>query len=109
MNKFLAVIALSLFSSLPVYADLLDPTRPPEWLNQTTPLLMQTWRVDSILIANNRKVAIINGQVVKVGDAVGENKITAIEKDSVKLEGPDGEIVLFLIEKVVKQPLNTES
>jgi len=50
-------------------------------------------QVDSILVDQERRLAIINGMVVGVGDAVGPRRVTQIESDTVDLREPSGLLV----------------
>lgn len=67
-----------------------DPTRPPTaeeiraWQSQDTGQ-PTAWRLESVLISERRKVAVINGRTVGVGDRVDGALVTAIEPGSVSL------------------------
>ena len=50
-------------------------------------------QVDSILVDQERRLAIIDGMVVGVGDAVGPRRVTQIESDTVDLREPSGLLV----------------
>ena len=50
-------------------------------------------QVDSILIDQERRLAIIDGAVVGVGDAVGPRSVMQIESDVVDFREPSGLIV----------------
>ena len=47
-------------------------------------------RVDSILIDRERRLAIVEGTILGVGDAVGSRTIVQIERDAVVLREPSG-------------------
>jgi hypothetical protein len=49
--------------------------------------------VDSILIDQERRLAVIQGAVVSVGDAVGRRTVSGIERNAVLLREPSGLIV----------------
>lgn len=49
--------------------------------------------IDSILIDQNRRLAIIGGTIVAVGDRVGPRTVTQIERDFVILREPSGTFV----------------
>jgi hypothetical protein len=74
--------ALVFFGSAPLQADSFDPTRPPLLRNKPRPapsvklpkLNPQDYQVTSILLSEQRQVAVINNQVVTVGDAVTAGK-----------------------------------
>jgi len=84
-----------------LYAAMLDPTYPAMDLNkkQKTQMLYQ---LSEIIISGNRKVAVINGNPQKIGDDIFGNKLIAIHKNTVQLQGPGGKITLFLMGKPVK-------
>jgi hypothetical protein len=50
-------------------------------------------RVDSILVDQDRRLAIIDGLVVKVGDSVGSREVTGIEPDGIALRERSGIVV----------------
>jgi hypothetical protein len=50
-------------------------------------------QVDSILVDQERRLAIIDGMVVGVGDAVGPRRVSQIESDTVDLREPSGLLV----------------
>lgn len=47
-------------------------------------------RLDSVLIDQNRRLAIIDGGVVGVGDRVGFRVVVAISRDGIVLREPSG-------------------
>ena len=50
-------------------------------------------QVDSILVDQERRLAIIDGVVVGVGDAIGPRRVSQIESDAVDLREPSGLLV----------------
>jgi MSHA biogenesis protein MshK len=89
----LLLIAL-LTTALAVQA---DPTRPPSpaeiraWQAGHAGETPRTdWNLQSILISENRRVAIINGRRYQAGDEIRQARIIAIEPGEVVLER-DGE------------------
>lgn len=58
-----------------------------------------------ILRRGQRPAAIINGQVVELGDDVAGARVTAIKESEVVLQGPAGREVLKLTPEVNKQPV----
>lgn len=60
------------------------PRRTPVPLKEPIPA------VDSILVSNERRVAIVGGQIVSVGDRVGSRLVAGIERDVVVLQEPSG-------------------
>lgn len=59
-------------------------TRPPVPLKEAVPSL------ESVLIAKDRRVAIVGGAIVSVGDSVGSRVVSQIDRDSVVLTEPSG-------------------
>lgn len=57
------------------------------------PLKAPLPQVDSILVDQERRLAIIDGMVVGVGDAVGLRRVSQIESDTVDLREPSGLLV----------------
>ncbi len=68
-----------------------DPTRPssPEVREQERTRTQQerepSWQLSSVIYSPQRRVAVINGEVKKVGDSVAGAKVTSIRPDSVVL------------------------
>ena len=60
---------------------------------QPVPLAEPLPRVDSILIDQERRLAVIDGAVISVGEAVGRRTVAGIERDAVLLREPSGLIV----------------
>ena len=56
----------------------------------TTKPLTKTLKLSSILIGQNRKVAIIDDQTLVVGDRIGKYKLVAIFKDRVQMVSGNG-------------------
>jgi hypothetical protein len=65
-----------------------DPPRRPVPL--PVPLKEAVPTVDSILVSPDRRVAIVGGQIVTVGDRVGSRLVAGIERDTVVLMEPSG-------------------
>jgi hypothetical protein len=54
-------------------------------------------QVDGIMIAGDRRLAIVNGAIVTVGDSVGGHVVVKIERDRVLLQSPSGREVYVAI------------
>lgn len=78
-------------------AELRDPTQPPDFISSGD-TIVTTWRLDAIIISENRRIAIINGQSLKIGEKISGNQLVDVQPYSVQLEGADGKITLFLID-----------
>lgn len=61
------------------------PTAPP--LRDPLP------RIDTVLIDQDRRLALVDGGVVAVGDAIGPRVVVGIERDAVLLREPSGRTV----------------
>lgn len=93
MRAFTFMLALALANSALCADDPRDPTRPP------TPAEVAAWfgngmderqrapfRLQSILLAPERRIAIIDGQRLRVGDTLGDAEVRAIEPGRVVLD-----------------------
>ena len=93
-------------------AELSDPTRPPSVTSE--PQVTRTGgaktlpgarlRLLSTLVAPDRRLAVINDQVVQKGDKIGNAEILDIQATSVKLRRGTLEYQLELLSKKVKKP-----
>ncbi|NIR58006.1 MAG: general secretion pathway protein GspB [Gammaproteobacteria bacterium] len=101
----LAVAAMWATVAGPVGADLTDPTRPPtpsRAPNETAPA--QSFHLSSTLIAPGRRVAVINGERVGVGERVDGARVLAIENGRVQLRYRGERRSLSLAAGDIKQP-----
>jgi hypothetical protein len=91
---------------------LVDPTRPPSRdaaLQDTYDDKGVSLRVSSIVIAAERRVAVINGHAVGVGSRLAGAEVVEIAPHAVRLRGPEGEFELPLYRSpVTKKALETE-
>jgi len=92
-----------------VAADLTDPTRPPTGFSeqpraaeapQAAPLL-----VSSVFLMGKKPYAILDGQVVRVGDRLESGRISKIDESGVWLKTPTGPIQIKLLPDVKKTPV----
>ena len=69
-------------------AALEDPLQPPGWdaPAHAAPFDAGRWQLSSTLLAQGRRVAIINGQPVRAGDHVDGARVLAIEAGGVRLD-----------------------
>jgi hypothetical protein len=87
-------------------AELPDPTRPYLY-NVTPPVSVpekgkEQWRLSGVQIRANSRSAILNGQVVKVGDKIGAASVVRIEPWQVTLNENYRDIVVNLLMTDVK-------
>ena len=106
MNKTKMIISVllgCLLCTQQLFAAFRDPTSPPaEFLSQSaeSPSL---FNLDAILIAKDRKFAVINGIDKRMGDEILGEHVVAIDDNTVQLQGPSGRITLFLLGRPIKQ------
>lgn len=81
-KSFLLVAALAL--STVAQAELRDPTRPsyglPAGNSTESPSAL---RVSAVFISGERRIAVINGQRLRVGETIAGATVTAIDKNNV--------------------------
>lgn len=98
--KLLASMALAPFMT--VTADEIpDPTKPvspSEFRSGEEASEESRFHVESILIASERRIAIINGERVQAGDQIGGATVESINTGSVELETSDGPLTLKLLD-----------
>lgn len=65
----------------------LAPTPPVPPLKEPLP------RIDTVLIDQDRRLALVDGGLIKVGDAIGSRVVVGIDEDSIVLREPSGRTV----------------
>ncbi len=66
-----------------------DPMRPPDAKQVkagSSAAKKQGWWVTEVLISPERRIAVVNGRVVKVGSTINGAKVSAIYGNAVKLD-----------------------
>ncbi|WP_199724751.1 MSHA biogenesis protein MshK [Noviherbaspirillum saxi] len=100
----IATIYLMAISAMTAGAQALpDPTRPPAALQKQTPETDEApaaLQLQSILISPKRRVATISGQIVHVGDKVGEAQVVKITENEVVLRNGKDVQTLKLLPQV---------
>ena len=103
----LVCLALLMSStSLHAQPDLTDPTRPGNFVAQVAATIMPLatqFKLHSVLISSQRRVATINETSVEVGDSVNGATVQQIEKTRVVLEKQGAQFSLSLIDHDFKQ------
>jgi MSHA biogenesis protein MshK len=99
------------FLALPAQAQALhDPTRPPAEFGRAMqgegPTVESGPRLQSVLISPKRRVAVISGQTVMVGDKFGTAQIASISENEVVLRGGGTTQTLKLYPGMDKTPAN---
>ena len=86
VNLSLSALALAIIAG-PVFGDeiLRDPTRPYV-ASKSRVVAAPRFAVNAIIVSAERRVAIVNGRRVAVGDSVAGARVIVIEKDHLFLE-----------------------
>lgn len=103
MWRQVIILILFIINTSNAYAELRDPTRPPDFISKKLGKGVATWALTSILISKDRRIAVVNGQVVHEGDEIASETVISIQPNTVQLTGPGGKITLFLLDKTVKR------
>jgi MSHA biogenesis protein MshK len=92
MHIRLTFLSALLLGTTMLQAAAADPTRPPTpaeiraWYGEDSGQPDETrWRLQSILISDTRRVAVINDQRVRIGDSVNLARVTQIGPHQVVL------------------------
>lgn len=96
-----AFIALALVAGSACANDLHDPTRP-DVATTTAASSPSGWRLGSTLVAPHRRVAVVNGDTVQVGDRVDGATVAAILPGAVRLRTANGTRTVKLISTTIK-------
>lgn len=83
---------------------LVDPTRPPDIRTSDSKKLADTGplHLSAVFLYPNRRIAIISGQLAKVGDQIGAYTITNIQRDTVELKGSEESPVNLMLLPTIK-------
>jgi hypothetical protein len=99
ITAMLTTTALTMMSH-GVTQDLPDPTRPAEY--QTTviardlPKALADWNVTAIRISASDRTAIVNGRIVRVGDAIGQATVLDIQPVQIILKYENRQVAVRL-------------
>lgn len=83
-------------------AALRDPTRPEGYVENSINLNVHSLELNEVIISSDRRIAVISGHIVKVGDDLAGMRVIAIDANSVQIQAPDSVITLFLLSTPVK-------
>lgn len=102
----LSLGALLLFLITAAYAEgLPDPIRPPTALGMQSDAAATSGPVlQSVLISPDRRLAVISGQTLRVGDKFGDARVTRISEGTVDLSSNGSVQTLKLYPDVGKHP-----
>lgn len=88
-RPWLALLLMSAAAAAGAQPGLGDPTRPTslsEPQESTRAAQMPRWRLQSTLIADDRRVAVINGRIVSVGERIEGATLLEVRSDGVTLQ-----------------------
>lgn len=87
-----------------------DPMQPPSWFVRNTPAETVTKNVEidlqQVLIAKDRKVAVINNKVLREGDFISGMKVLTIERNRIRVRQAGKEKYISLLP--VAKEVNSE-
>jgi len=83
-NRYLATLLLSMTAKAAIADRLVDPTQPAHARPENTGETLAAVRVEAILQSDERRLAIVNGKVVRAGDRVGSIQILEVNSDGVR-------------------------
>ncbi len=107
----LAVLALAPCLAADALIGLVDPTRPLDFnagmqdINDSDAQVLSgfvSYRLNSVLIRPNDRIAVVNGQRVRIGDMLGAARVAGIDQDGVILDINGEATVLALYGEPVK-------
>ena len=99
MSRLLAILLLVAAAPVLAQGRLGDPTRPTSLSepDDSAPAAQgPRWRLQSTLIADDRKVAVINGRTVSQGERIEGATLIEVRSDGVTLQHDGQRLVLHL-------------
>jgi MSHA biogenesis protein MshK len=105
MSQLLVCIAAVLLVPTAQGAPFADPMRPPDFAPaDAAPGVSAGSRLESVLIAPDRRVAVIGGQQVRLGEKFGDGRVVRITESEVVIRTAEGTQTLKLFPEVEKRP-----
>lgn len=105
MKRFLACTGMALLAGSAHGAPFADPTRPPDAAPaEAAPGISAGARLESVLIAPDRRVAVIGGQQVRLGEKFRDGRVVRITESEVVIRTAEGTETLKLFPEVDKRP-----
>ena len=95
LSALVAAMAVGAGAPAALAAPFADPTRPPSLEGERVEAPVGP-RVESILIAPDRRIAVVNGQEVTIGSRIGDGEVVRISESEVRIRKPGGEESLKL-------------
>ena len=99
----LGLAAMSITAVADPFANLPDPTRPSGWQDGIGPTASQGMVLQGTTVSANRRIAVINGQRLAVGDRVQGATVTDIQPYQVILQRAGRDITLRLTPPLAKE------
>lgn len=98
MSRAFLVVAIACAAWPAAAAPFADPTRPPALFGgeRGESAVPSGPRLESVLIAPDRRVAVISGQEVTIGSRFGDGEVVGITESEVRIQRPGGEESLRL-------------
>lgn len=102
MFRAIAMLLLAVPAAAIAQQGIGDPTRPTSLTEPDAAAAARTprWRLQSTLIADDRKVAVINGRTVSLGERIEGATLLEIHSDGVTLQSDGQRLTLRLPGKV---------
>jgi MSHA biogenesis protein MshK len=104
MTRALFVVCTVMAAGIAYAAPFTDPMRPPRTADAERGAASAGPRLESVLIAPDRRVAVISGQQVTIGSRIGDGYVIRITESEVLIRRPDGEEALKLFAGEAKRP-----
>ena len=98
----IALVAMCVLLTATATAALRDPTQPPTHTGGTVYANVSDFTVTSTLVSKKRSVAMVNGQLVNVGDKVAGAIVKKISPGTVTLEIDQQNAVFHVIPQTVR-------
>lgn len=102
------LVSGAMLGALPISVEALrDPTRPPADPTLSRPAenhAAEHWQLSSILISPQRRIAVINGRSLQVGQSLAGARVLSIEADQVVLRQGERTHILRLNSHHLKTP-----
>jgi len=95
----LAAALVGALAAAPAAADsaLPDPTRPAVQRSATAQAPAPRWHLESTLVSPERRLAVIDGRMVRAGDRLGDAQVLEIGPDQVTLRSDERIVHLRLL------------
>jgi MSHA biogenesis protein MshK len=104
MSRILLCAMSVLMPSAAQAAPFADPTRPPNAMDTGSAALPAAGpRLESVLIAPDRRIAVISGQQVRLGDKFGDGQVVRITASEVVIRSADATETLKLFPEAEKR------